>query len=155
LNVPSPERARWWKLSLKRCPLCRKQFKPDPRIKDRQKVCSNAECQKRRKKEYQKKWKEKNPMYFQGRYSRLKEWLAEHPDYLKNYRQSSKNHLRSSTQEDTRRKRLSSPEVRAELETRLLHMEQFFKKLPCHDIQVAIGPENPAVKPCCAQFTPG
>lgn len=155
MNGSPPERARWWKLPLKRCPYCRKLFKQDSRIKDRQKVCSNAECQKRRKNDYQKKWQEKNPMYFQGRYSRLKEWLAENPDYLKNYRQSNKNHIKPHTQEGTGHKRLSSPDVRAGLEARLLQMEHFFKKLPCSDIQVAIGPGNPAVKPCCTQFTPG
>jgi len=112
-------------------------------------VCSNADCQKKRKKKYQKKWQEENPNYFRGRYPHLKEWLADNPDYLKNYRQSNKNHLKPCTQEDTPRKRLSSPVVRASLESRLVEMEKFFRTLPCHDIQVAIGPGNPVVKACC------
>jgi len=45
--------------------------------------------------------------------------------------------------------------VRAGLEARLLQMEQFFRTLPCHDIQVSIGPGNPVRKAVTVIFEEG
>lgn len=141
-------------MPLKRCSYCWKLFEPDPRTEYEQRVCSGAECQKQRKRDYQKKWCEKNPTYFQGQYPRVKQWLDEHPDYLKNYRRTSINYVRTRRKEEGQEGIL--PLVApAGLERRIAEVEHLFRNLPCSDIQVARGAENPDLKPLCSQFTPG
>jgi hypothetical protein len=140
---------------LMRCPYCRRLFNPNPRTKDRQKVCSRAECQKKRKRDSQKKWCKKNPTYFQGHYPRVKKWRDAHPGYLKNYRRNNPTQSGAHKKEDSGQNEISSFEVRAHLEARIVEMEQFFRTLPCSDIQDVIEAKNPDLKPCCTRFTPG
>jgi len=140
---------------LKRCRYCRRLFKPDPRTEYEQRVCSGAECQKQRKRDYQKKWCEKNPTYFHGQYPRVKQWLDEHPGYLKKYRRNKRKHPGTYNKKKKRRKAVSLPELRSLLETRVVEIEQIFRNLPCGDIQVAIEARNPDLKPFCSRFTHG
>lgn len=49
------------------CCICRRWFRPDPRIGSRQQACQRAECQAARRKKKQKKWRELNPDYFIAR----------------------------------------------------------------------------------------
>jgi hypothetical protein len=53
------------------CRICRDWFMPDPRVGDRQRVCSSPECQAVRRKKTQASWRERNPEYFVAR--RLKQ----------------------------------------------------------------------------------
>ena len=69
--------------SQKRCICCGRYFRPDNRVGDRQKSCKKTECQNKRRKIQQKKWRKANPEYFQGRYEYLKTWLRKNPGYLK------------------------------------------------------------------------
>ena len=149
-----PERARWWKIPLKRCPYCRKLFKPNPRTAYEQRSCADPECRKKRRRAAQKKWLEKNPTYFHDRYPQVKEWLDDHPGYLNEYRQ--KNRARPVTKIETKQKDGgSTPEVRAGLEARIVVIEEFFRKLPWDDIQDTLKARNPDVTPFYAQFTHG
>ena len=59
----------------KTCEVCHCQFKPDPRVGDRQRVCRKLSCQKERKRRSQRAWLKKNPDYFKGRYPLLKEYI--------------------------------------------------------------------------------
>lgn len=70
----------------KRCAYCGRFFKPDYRVKDRQKSCKSKECQAKRKRKSQRLWVEANPGYFRGRYANTKEWRKNHPDYQKRWR---------------------------------------------------------------------
>ena len=56
----------------RQCLFCGRYFIPDPRVKERQKACSNTECKKKRKKAAQAAWAQKNPGYFKGRYPYIK-----------------------------------------------------------------------------------
>jgi len=141
--------------SLKRCRYCRRLFKPNPRTAYEQRACSSAECQKKRKKDAQKKWLKKNPKYFQGRYPQVKEWLDEHPGYLKEYRRNNRNHTGTVKRRTKKRRAVPLPEVRAGLEARVIAIEQLFSKLPWSDIQVALEARNPDMKPIYTQFTHG
>ena len=47
----------------KRCCVCRKLFRPDPRVKDRQRACSQRACQRQRRSETQARWRARNPEY--------------------------------------------------------------------------------------------
>ena len=48
----------------KRCRFCRRAFRPDHRQRSRQRACSAAACQRKRRAETQAKWRAKNPDYF-------------------------------------------------------------------------------------------
>ncbi len=68
------------------CAYCGRFFKPDKRVGARQNSCQDKKCQKKRKKDSQKKWVEANPGYFRGRYSNTKEWRKRNPDYQRQWR---------------------------------------------------------------------
>jgi len=72
------------------CEICHLAFTPDPRVGERQRVCRKLRCQRERKRRAQKNWLAKNPDAFRDRYPKLKQWLANHPVYLKNYRNRKK-----------------------------------------------------------------
>jgi hypothetical protein len=48
----------------RRCRICGELFTPDPRVGDRQRVCSRPACQEARIKETQASWRKRNPGYF-------------------------------------------------------------------------------------------
>ena len=49
------------------CCICRRWFRPDPRIGSRQQASRRPECQGARRKKKQKAWREQNPDYFIAR----------------------------------------------------------------------------------------
>ena len=49
------------------CCICRRWFRPDPRIGSRQRACRNPECQAARRVQTQRKWRESRPDYFTAR----------------------------------------------------------------------------------------
>ena len=70
----------------KRCIYCRRSFKPDRRVGDRQKSCKEKACQKRRKGQSQKMSVAANPGYFDGRSAYVQEWRSRNPDYQRRWR---------------------------------------------------------------------
>jgi hypothetical protein len=48
------------------CSICRRWFRPDPRVGPRQHTCSKPECQAARRKKAQAKWRAANPDYAAG-----------------------------------------------------------------------------------------
>ena len=57
-----------------RCAYCGQYFMPDVRVGIRQKACFQPACKNIRKKDAQRRWCDKNPGYFQGRYPYVKAW---------------------------------------------------------------------------------
>src|SRR6266581_6759644 len=49
------------------CCICRRWFRPDPRIGSRQQACRRPECQAARRKKKQRAWRQRNPDYFIAR----------------------------------------------------------------------------------------
>lgn len=47
----------------KRCPFCRCLFWPDPRVGDRQRACSREACQRERRRQTNRRWRERNPSF--------------------------------------------------------------------------------------------
>lgn len=45
------------------CSICRRWFRPDPRVGDRQHACQKPECQAARRKKTQARWRAANPDY--------------------------------------------------------------------------------------------
>jgi len=52
--------------SKKPCSICRRWFRPNPRIGERQRACSKPECQAARRKKTQANWRANNPEYPAG-----------------------------------------------------------------------------------------
>jgi len=71
----------------KKCRNCRCLFVPDPRNRDRQEFCFEAECRKASKVASQKKWltKPENSDYFRGsdNVKRVQEWRKKNKGYWK------------------------------------------------------------------------
>jgi hypothetical protein len=82
------------------CEICNESFTPDPRVGDRQHVCSKLSCQQERKRRSQAAWLNRNPGYFKGRYPNTKEWLEAHPGYLRTYRQQRRITVRRDIQDE-------------------------------------------------------
>ena len=70
----------------KRCPYCGRQYIPYIRAAKTQKSCARAACRKKRQREAYKGWTARNPVYFRGRYVKVKRWLADQPGYQRRYR---------------------------------------------------------------------
>ena len=49
------------------CRVCRRWFRPDPRVGDRQRACAAVACQQRRRARTQAVWRAANPDYFTAR----------------------------------------------------------------------------------------
>lgn len=60
------------------CRICRRWFRPDPRIAERQRCCSNDQCQEQRRVDTQARWREAHPDYFIAR--RMQERAAQGRD---------------------------------------------------------------------------
>jgi hypothetical protein len=45
------------------CTICRRWFRPNPRVGDRQHACGKPECQTRRRQKTQASWRRRNPGY--------------------------------------------------------------------------------------------
>ena len=49
------------------CTICRRWFRPDPRVGARQRACRGPDCQAARRKKTQATWRARNPDYFIAR----------------------------------------------------------------------------------------
>jgi len=47
----------------KRCPFCHRLFCPDPRVGDRQVACCREACQRARRRQTNRRWRERNPSF--------------------------------------------------------------------------------------------
>ena len=65
------------------CSICRRWFRPDPRIGSRQRACQKPECQDARRKKKQKSWRERNPDYFIARRIKDRSGQARPPEPLR------------------------------------------------------------------------
>ena len=45
------------------CTICRRWFRPDPRVGERQRACGKPDCQKARRQKTQADWRRRNPDY--------------------------------------------------------------------------------------------
>jgi len=74
----------------KECKFCGNPFKPSKGSWKRQKSCKSKGCEKARKAENNRLYKEKNPDCFKGRYENLKEWRKANPGYQREWYQKNK-----------------------------------------------------------------
>jgi hypothetical protein len=91
----------------KKCPLCHRWFYPHPRSyrqgKSRQKVCSDAVCQARRRRRNWRRWSRGNPAYRESSRVKRKLWADRHPGYWKRWRKGHPAYVTSNRREQRRR----------------------------------------------------
>lgn len=68
-----------------RCPYCQQWFTPSV-YRPQQVICSQAECQRRRRREYHRQKLANDAEYRQGARESQKKWREAHPNYLREYR---------------------------------------------------------------------
>ena len=69
------------------CPHCEQAFQPSSRRPD-QAVCSQPDCQARRRNEYRRRKRQTDPEYAEVVRDSRRKWREAHPGYQKNYRQN-------------------------------------------------------------------
>ena len=74
-------------MGLNRCIACAKPFTARPQ-NPQQCYCSNASCQKERRRLWQRDKRGSDPDYRADQARAHKAWLAQHPDYWRQYRQA-------------------------------------------------------------------
>jgi len=79
-------------MKIRGCPYCQEQFTPSHYHPD-QVVCSQANCQRRRRAEYHRQKLIKDPAYQAQCHDSQQKWREHHPDYMRTYRTT---HKRSS-----------------------------------------------------------
>ena len=70
----------------KSCLCCKKRFKPHPAVPD-QEYCSDPECQKIRKRRWQKEKLAKDSDYRENQAEAQKQWRSRNRDYWRQYRE--------------------------------------------------------------------
>lgn len=69
-----------------RCLNCKKVFRPNARLKIRQKTCGRPECRRDHRAAYQRRYRKENPELEREYREKRRQWLS--PDFWKNYRQA-------------------------------------------------------------------
>lgn len=67
----------------KPCSICRRWFRPDPRVGTRQRACGQADCQAARRLQTQASWRARNADYFIARRLQARKTLARAPEPLR------------------------------------------------------------------------
>jgi len=125
----------------KKCRYCRASFVPNPRVRQRQKTCAKPACKKALKAENNLRWRQENPDCCHHDYPRVKEWLDQHPDYLKRYRQSHPPYVQKNRQAQRlrdRRKKLHL-DIQAQIQDQVPEITEQLWNLPHLDIQDEIS----------------
>ena len=94
----------------KRCLCCKKRFMAHPAVHD-QRYCSNPECQKARKRAWQKEKLAKDSDYRANQAEAQRQWRSRNKDYWKEYRRKHPDYTegnRTGQRERNRRRRLGS-----------------------------------------------
>ncbi|WP_052507058.1 hypothetical protein [Desulfonatronovibrio magnus] len=91
-------------MSRKRCKFCRCLFILNARNPD-QKYCSKPDCQKARKRRWQKKKVKDDEAYRLNKQDAQKRWCEKNPDYWKNYRENNPNYTGCNRESQQHRNR--------------------------------------------------
>ncbi len=91
----------------KKCESCERRFIPHPAVRD-QRYCSNAECQKTRKRKWQKEKLARDSDYRANQAEAQKQWRSRNRDYWRQYRKrdpayTEKNRIRQRERNRGRR----------------------------------------------------
>ena len=65
------------------CSICRRWFRPDPRVGTRQHACGQVDCQAARRQRTQANWRARNPDYFLARRMQARSTRSQPPEPLR------------------------------------------------------------------------
>lgn len=124
----------------KKCRYCRTSFVANPRVGQRQKTCGNPACKKALKIENNLRWRQENPDCCHQDYPRVKEWLDQHPGYLKRFRQSHPQYVQKNRQARKLRYRREKlcVDIQAQIKNQLPEITEQLWNQPLVDIQASI-----------------
>jgi len=91
-------------MTKKRCKFCRCLFIPTARNPD-QKYCSKADCQRARKRRWQKMKMQGDEAYRLNQKDAQRRWSEKNPDYWQNYRENNPNYTGSNRERQRHRNR--------------------------------------------------
>ena len=96
----------------KTCLYCQKRFIPHPAVRDQQ-YCSNRECQKARKRKWQKEKLARDSDYRDNQAKAQRQWRSRNKDYWKRYREKHPVYRERNrmAQKERNRRRLSGAEI--------------------------------------------
>ena len=94
------------------CRYCLKSFQPS-KFQPGQAVCSDPDCQRRRRNDYHQRKVANDPVYRQGCRDSAQQWRAEHPGYWKQLRENNparaeRNRQCQRQRDERRRRRLAN-----------------------------------------------
>ncbi len=130
----------------KKCPYCHSLFIPAPRGGGKnQRVCKKPSCKKDLKEENNARWRRENPDPWRNDYPRVKQWLDQHPGYLKQYRANHPEYVQKNR--EAQKKRDQRKKVPLDIQdTKMaqpLEMTFLLSSFPCLDIQIQIAKSIP------------
>ena len=127
-------------MTTRKCPYCHTFFIPTPRGggKD-QKVCRKPSCKKALKAESNARWRRNNPNYCLNDYPRVKQWLDQHPGYLKQYRANHPAYVQKNREAQRHRdqRERAHLDIQARIKDQLPEITKQLRQLPHLDIQDA------------------
>jgi hypothetical protein len=96
----------------KTCQCCKKLFYPHPAVPD-QRYCSERECQKARKRKWQKEKLARDSDYRDNQASAQRQWRSRNKDYWKRYREKNPAYTERNrvAQQERNRRRRSGTEI--------------------------------------------
>ncbi len=131
-------------MTTRKCPYCHSFFIPTPRGggKD-QKVCKKPSCKKALKAESNARWRRENPNYWRNDYPRVKQWLDEHPGYLKQYRADHPEYVQENREAQRKRDQRGRVhlDIQAQIRDQLPEINKQLRQLSDLDIQDAKTPQ--------------
>jgi len=89
----------------RRCGACRKLFHPRPQSPDQQ-FCSGAECQRERKRRWQKARRALDADYRDNDVQANRHWRSGHPGYWREYRRKHRQYVSRNRQQQRERDRV-------------------------------------------------
>ncbi len=131
-------------MTTRKCPYCHTLFVPTPRGGGKtQKICGKVSCRKALKAENNARWRRANPACCLNDYPRIKQWLDQHPGYLKQYRADhpeyvQKNREAQRQRDQWRRARL---DIQARIRQKLPDITKPLRQLSDLDIQALKTPQ--------------
>jgi hypothetical protein len=91
-------------MSERRCRYCEKAFQPS-KYQPAQSVCSQPECQQKRRSEYRQQKLVADDEYRQVCQDSSRQWRADHPEYWKRYREKNPDSVARNREQQQRRDR--------------------------------------------------
>jgi len=127
-------------MTTRKCPYCHTLFVPTPRGGGKnQKVCKKPSCKQALKTGSNARWRRNNFKHLRDEYVRVKQWLDQHPGYLKQYRANHPEYVQKNreAQRERDKRKKAHLDIQARIKKQLPDITKQLRQLPNLDIQDA------------------